>query len=394
MRILHISPSYYPAFKYGGPIQSVHLLNRALAKKGVNVEVFTTNAGLEENKEIKTNKLIELDGIKVKYFNYYGYEHYTFSPQMFLDLLMNERNYDLVHITAVWNFPVLAGSIVSLMYKKPFIISPRGTLYPETFNLKSKIKKVLYYNLLAKHYIYKASLLHFTSCDEKQKVVKFLKLRNENVVIPNGIDLSDYEKLPAKGSFSLKHFNTNNQKYILFLGRINPKKGLDILVKAIKNIFELYRDLYLVITGPDNDGYGNEIKQQLNEFSLLDKVLFTGMLNGDEKLAAFVDAELFVLPSYSENFGMAVVEALACGTPVVISNKVGICREIELNRAGIVVETDPKSLFIGIKTLLDNEELRREVAKNGRRLVEEYYDIDKVADKMIKTYQEVARIAK
>jgi len=137
-----------------------------------------------------------------------------------------------------------------------------------------------------------------------------------------------------------------------------------------------------------------EIKQQLNEFSLLDKVLFTGMLNGDEKLAAFVDAELFVLPSYSENFGMAVVEALACGTPVVISNKVGICREIELNRAGIVVETDPKSLFIGIKTLLDNEELRREVAKNGRRLVEEYYDIDKVADKMIKTYQEVARIAK
>ncbi|MCH7772129.1 MAG: hypothetical protein IIA49_14130, partial [Bacteroidetes bacterium] len=85
-----------------------------------------------------------------------------------LDLLKNERNYDLVHITAVWNFPVLAGSIASLLYKKPFIISPRGTLYPETFNLKSKIKKVLYYHLVAKRCIYRASLLHFTSCYEKQ----------------------------------------------------------------------------------------------------------------------------------------------------------------------------------------------------------------------------------
>ena len=394
MNILHITPSYYPAFKYGGPIQSVHLLNKTLVKKGIKVEVLTTNAGLEENKDIDINKWIFIDGVKVKYLKYYGYEHYTFSPSLCLEALKIVKNYDIVHITAVWNFPVLAGSMVSYICKKPYIISPRGSIYEKTVNIKSKNKKQLYYNLVAKHYLKRANAIHFTSEDEQGEILRFLGLRNFSFVVPNGIDLSEFKEFPDRGQFKKKYPVLRDKQYVLFLSRISKKKGLDILVESLKSLADEYNDLYLVIAGPDNEGYGKEVKKWLNDYGLVDRVIFTGMLTGKEKLQAFVDADVFVLSSYSENFGMAVVEAMACGTPVVISNKVGIFNEIEQNKAGIIVDTNPESLYKGIKELLDDEHLRNRIAENGKRMVHEYYDIDKVADMMIRAYEGILKNAK
>jgi len=147
MKILHISPAYFPAHKYGGPILSVHLLNKELVKIGVDVEVFTTNAGLENSNEIKLNRWNKFDDVKVKYFKYYGYEHYTFSPRLFIETLRKIRLYDLIHITAVWNFPTFAASLASTMNKIPFVISPRGTIYKETFEIKSTQKKIFIFSI-------------------------------------------------------------------------------------------------------------------------------------------------------------------------------------------------------------------------------------------------------
>ncbi|HWP91117.1 MAG TPA: glycosyltransferase [Thermodesulfobacteriota bacterium] len=393
MRVLHITPSYFPAFKYGGPIEAVHLLNKALAKKGIDVDVFTTDTGLENGKSIPRDEWQELDGIRVRYFRCYGYERYTFSPKIFLELLKDTRFYDLVHITSVWNFPVLAGGIASLLHKKPYILSPHGSIYPEAIGIKSKNKKMFYYNLIAKYYIKRASAIHFTTQDEKENAIGFLDIRNKAFVVPIGFDLSGFEELPRRGSFKNRYAALKNRKYILFLGRINIKKGLDILVESFGEIAKAYKDLYLVIVGANegNEGFKEEVKRRLKDVGLLERTIFTGMLRERDKLEAFVDAEVFVLPSYSENFGMAVVEAMACGIPVVISNKVGIHREVERNRGGIIVETNPDSLSRGIRALLDNEELKREVRTNGRKMVEEYYDIDKVADMVIKVYREIIR---
>ena len=188
-------------------------------------------------------------------------------------------------------------------------------------------------------------------------------------------------------------------------------------------------DVHLLIVGNDEEGYGEKVKRWLREYGLgynetdqinqtnqMDaKVIFTGMLTGKDKLMVLQDSDIFVLPSYSENFGMAVVEAMTCGLPVVISNKVGIYREVEKNKAGIVVNIDigkhltnqinqrnkrneinqnAESLYKGIELLLENSELKKEIAINGRKLVEEYYDIDKVADMMIEAYEEVLNNAK
>jgi glycosyltransferase involved in cell wall biosynthesis len=273
------------------------------------------------------------------------------------------------------------------------MLSPHGSIYPEAIGIKSKNKKIFYYNIIAKYYIKRASAIHFTTQDEKENAINFLKLRNKTIVVPIGFDLSCTKELPPKGSFKDRYTVLKDKKYLLFLGRINIKKGLDILVESFGEITKEYSDLYLVIVGANegSQGYEEEIKRRLRDAGLSGRTIFTGMLTGRDKLEAFVDADVFVLPSYSENFGMAVVEAMACGIPVVISDKVGIHREVERNRAGIIVKTNPDSLSRGIRSLLDNEKLKREVCTNGRKMVEEYYDIDKVADMVIKAYREIIR---
>lgn len=384
MKVLHVTPSYYPAFKYGGPIESVHLLNKALVEKGVTVDVFTTDAGVDKNSSVETNKWIVIDGVRIKYFKYFFYEHYTFSPELLLAVLREVKNYDLVHITGVWNFPVLAGALACILNKKPFIISPRGVLYKDAINIKSKFIKLLYFNLIAKHYLKRANAIHYTTEDEKENV--FQGINNNSIIIPNGIDLNYFNNLPPRNSFKNKYPVLKDKKYILFLGRIHKQKGIDLLIEAFKLISNEYSDLYLVIAGPDSVGYRKEIEKSLEKDNLLNEVIFTGMLLGREKLSAYVDAEMFILPSYFENFGMSVVEAMACGTPVIVSNKVGICQESKNSKSGIVVSNDSCSIYEAIKLLLDDKRLSGRISNNEKNMIEKYYNINNVVEKIITTY--------
>ncbi len=381
MKVLHIIPSYLPFEKYGGPIYSVHLLCKYLLKKGIDVQVFTTARNFKEEDII--------DGVKIRYFNYYGYEHYNFSPSFFINLFKEIKNFDLVHVTAVWNFPIFAGSYVSRKFKIPYIISPIGTLDPYVFKRKSYILKKIYYNLILKKDLEKASLIHYTTEYEKEKTEKYLKIKNKGIVIPRGIELKEFE-YSNDSIFERFHF-LKNKKYILFLGRINWKKGLDILIPAFYEISKIYKDIYLLIAGPDNEGYGEKIKKLIKNYGIEDKVIFTGPLYGKEKISAFKNAEIFVLPSYSENFGLAVLEAMACGKPCVISNKVGIYKDVEKYDAGIIVETNPRSLYNGIQILLKDENLKRRISENAKKIVKNEYDIEKVAEKMIKVYEDILR---
>ncbi len=381
MKVLHIIPSYLPFEKYGGPVYSVHLLCKYLLKKSIDVKVFTTAKNFKE-KDI-------IDGVEIKYFNYYGYEHYNFSPLFFISLLKEIRNFDLVHITGIWNFPVLAGSYVSRKFKIPYIISPIGTLDPDVFKRKSYIFKKIYYNLVSKKDLEKASLIHYTTEYEKEKTEKYLKIKNRGIVLPRGIELKEFEEFD--NSIFNKFYFLRDKKYILFLSRINWKKGLDILIPSFYEISKEFKNIYLLISGPDNEGYSKIIKKTIKYYGIEDKVIFTGPLSGKEKIGILKNAEIFVLPSYSENFGLAAVEAMACKTPVIISNKVGIYDEVRKNKAGIVVDTNPESIYKGIKFLLENHKVKEEISINGRKLVERYYNIEKLAEKMIRIYEEILR---
>lgn len=389
MKVLHIIPSYYPAIQLGGPIQSVHEINKALVKKGTPVHVFTLIAGLEISKEIKPNVWFEFDGVKVKYLDYVKITRYNYSFSFLLNVFKNIKNYDLVHLTGIWNFPILAGSLCSIFYNKPFIISPRGSLYEETVNLKrSRIKKI-YLKLFSRFFLKKASVIHYTSKDEFEKVERFLQIGKKSTIIHNGIDLKTIFQMKNDELFESKFPELRDRKYILSLGRITKKKGFDLLIPAMKKIVENRKGIFLIIAGPDDEGYLNEVKKIINENNLERNIVFTGLIDGELKWSVYRHAEIFVLPSYSENFGNTVVEAMACGTPVVVTNKVGISRELQQNDSGIIVDTTVDSLCNGIHLLLTNKKLREKIINNSQAMIKQFFDIDCVASQMLDGYKQI-----
>lgn len=380
MKVLHVSPSYFPATQFGGPIQSVHLLNKQLAKNGIEVDVFTTNAGLDSGK-FNARSWQNLDGVRVKYFSFIGYVHYNFSISLFISLLKFVKYYDVVHITAVWNFPVWAASFACWWHKKPYIISPRGTIYPETIAIKSATLKKMYYKLVAERCLKKASCLHFTAKDEEQSVKNYLSLNTPSVVIANGINLKEFEEPAGK--------RIMDEPYLLFLGRINYKKGLDLLYKAFAQITNQFPTLKLVIAGPDNDGYKKELEILAHELNISHKIVYTGEVTGSEKVSLYKNAQAFVLSSYSENFGMSVVEALACGCPVAISDKVGIAEELLAHGAALVSSLEVFQIQKTIVEIIENEELRKSLAENGTKAVKSLYSIESVAEKFEGVYEKI-----
>ncbi len=397
MRLLQVIPSYWPATQFGGTVFSSHNLNKVLVKKGIDLTVYTTNVGLEGKVAVDRETIV--DGVKVRYFGFskffefLGPTGWQFSAPLRKALEKNIKDFDLVYILSIWNYPVVVAPSICRRFDKPYIVSPRGMLYPETYGRKI-VKKRLYYELFAKKNIKKADAIHYTSCDEREKCHNRLGLRNKAIVVPNGIDLAGFENLPGKDELRLKYPVLKGKKVILFLGRISWKKGLDILVKAFNSFSRERKDLHLVIAGGDGAGYRIRVANLIDRLGLQDKVIFTGVLSGREKLQAYAGSDIFVLSSYSENFGMSVIEAMACGLPVVISDKVGIYREVKDRNSGIIVEANTESVYKGIKKLLNDENLRKEIADKGKLFVNEFYDIDKVADKMIEEFGEILKVSR
>lgn len=389
MKILHIVSSYYPAIRFGGPIYSVHELNKAIVRKGHTVDVLTTNAGIDDHQNIVINKWNYFDSVRVMYKSFWGYEHFNFSLPFALSAFSLVKYYDIVHLTGVWNFPILIGSLCAILFEKPFIISPRGSLYEETINLKrSKIKKI-YLKLFSRFFIKRASAIHYTTQDEFEKVEKFLQIGKKSVIIHNGMDLKSIYQMKNDELFNNKFPELKDRKYILSLGRITKKKGFDLLIPAMKKVIEDRNDLLLVIAGPDDENYLTAVKKIINENNLERNVVFTGLLDGELKWSTYRHAEMFVLPSYSENFGNTIVEAMACGTPVVVTNKVGISRELEENESGVIVNTDVYSVYNGIKSLLSDTNLRERIIINARSMIRKFFDIEGVASQMLDSYKQI-----
>jgi len=400
MKILCVIPSYYPAFKFGGPIASVHYLNKALVKKGVEVTVYATNVGLED--KVSANTEVDVDGVKVFYFKFskiveflgkisglFGPTGWQFSRPLKRALKENLNNFDLVYISAIWNYPTAIAAHYCRKYKKPYIIAPRGIFYPYTFN-KKNWKKWPYYQLITKRDLEKASAIHYTTIDEFEEGHSFLGIKNNHIfIVPNGISLSEFDNLPPKENLKNKYPILKDKKVILFLSRLDWKKGLDILAKAYGLLSKKRDDVYLVVVGDGPEKFKNQVKNWFKNEGVFERTLFTGMFTGREKLEAYTGSDIFVLPSYSESFGMVVIEAMACGLPTIISDGVGLYQEINSSRSGLVVPCDSVKLAEAMNNLLNDAALRQNIKENAKKLVKEKFDIDKVADEMLKEYKKL-----
>lgn len=380
MKILHLVANFSP--EWGGPVRVVYGLTEALAKKEIKVFIFgPIKKGNDKNilypKET-TVRLFSQD------FLYRLWTGHSFSLKKALRAEIEK--FDLIHIHEIWHYPQFVASRLAKRYNKPCIITIHGELEPWCLNHKA-LKKKIYSSLIQKKILKEASALQALTKEEVKNISRFVD--NKNIfLIPNGINLENFKNIPPREKFEDLYPELKGKKVILFLGRIHPKKGLDILAKTFSIISEYRKNVRLVIAGPDENGYESKIKSILKNEGVLDKVIFTGMLTGNNKLAALGRATMFVLSSYSEGFSMAVLEAMTCGLPVVITKQCNF-PEIEKNKAGIIIEPDINQLVRAFNYLLSNPKLCKEMGENGTRLVKERFTWDKIADQMLNLYEKI-----
>lgn len=360
MRILHVVPTYLPARRYGGPIVAVHGLCKALVRRGHEVTVFTTNVDGPGSLDVPIAQPVELDGVRVHYFAPLVRRLYA-TGAMWRALRREVPKHDLVHSHAVWLWPGIAAGDVARKANVPFVISPRGMLVPELIARKSAMVKRIWLHTFERQNFAHASGIHFTSALEEIDAARTgVPLRNP-FVVPNGIDLVPRPDVPR------------DENTIVFLGRINWKKGLD------RTIEELPENARLVIAGNDEEGLTPKLQELARSRGVADRVQFLGPVYDDAKWELLARASLFILLSTSENFGNAVLEALMMETPVVLSEGVGLAEDVRRAHAGIVGTSE-------LAALLRDRERRAEMGRRGREMVEREFAWDRVAARMEAAY--------
>lgn len=386
MNILQITPYFYPAWSYGGIPRVVYELSKALVQSGNKVITLTTDVLSRQERYEKKEDIIE--GIETHYFpnisNALAYHYQLYLPIGMRKWLSDGlKGVDIAHMNGHRHF-LNNIAFEALKEKKiPYVFSAHGTfLRIERRIFLKEIFDLFWGNKI----IQNAS--HFIAVSEKE-AEQYLSMgipEDKISVVYNGIDANAYSALPEKGIFREK-YNLVDKKVVLFLGKITPRKGIDILVKAIAEIFS--NDLFLVVAGNDM-GFKSTVDKLIKELGIEDRVIFTGLLVNEEKLSAYVDADVLVYPSTLEIFGLVPFEAIMCGTPVIVTDDCGCGEMIGKIGAGYIVKYGDinglKSKIIEV--LKDKEEAQKKVQK-GRVFIKQNLNWEKISNEIKKVYEKV-----
>jgi glycosyltransferase involved in cell wall biosynthesis len=383
MKILQIVPSI--SLVYGGPSQMVLGLSSALVKAGVAITIATTDSNGDVGQaplDVPLGVPVAQNGYEIYYFRCSPFRRYKFSIELLQWLYKNARTYELAHIHALFSPVSSCSAAIARSQQLPYILRPLGTLDPADLQKKRQLKR-LYAAVLERPNLAGAAAIHFTSEQEAKTSERFNTV-NRDVVLPLGVSLPP----SASNSIHEKYGIPKNKPILLFMSRIDPKKGLDLLLPALEN---LESELQLVVAGgnPQDPGYEATIRDRIQHSSLKDKTSIVGFVTGSEKTALLEAADLFVLPSYYENFGIAVAEAMSVGTPVVISDQVHIWQDIERSHSGWIAQCNIASLTQVLKEALANRTEQLQRGKNAQIFALENYSWDAIAQQVIKTYQDL-----
>ena len=381
LRILHVVSAYYPAVRYGGPIRSVHALAAALARRGHDVHVYTTSIDGDADMDVPLDRPVELDGVQVHYFRVPAFRRLWWSPTLGERLRSTVHEFDVVHVHAVFLWPMYAAARAAHRAGVPYVMTPRGMLVRDLIRHKSRWVKSVWIALIERVTFAQAASIHVTAeLEERELRALNMPLPNEVACIPNGVEWPT-EHLPL----SAGPFAQVPPRYALFLSRITWKKGLDRLITAWQRVPELS----LVIAGNDDEGYRPKLEALARELGIAARVLFIGAVSDAHKWALYENAELFLLPSYSENFGNVVAEAMAMACPVIVTPEVGIAALVEAAGAGVVTSNEPEKLAEAIRSLLSDPNRRRELGRRGREAVCVHLSWNGVAEQAESLYRRI-----
>lgn len=372
MKILHVSPSFYPTMAYGGTIRSSYGLCRGLTQLGCEVRVLTTDSdGIGRNLEIANDRDITVDGLQVRYC------HKLFRNSVSVSLLRVLGEYvawaDVVHLIAVYSFPTFPTLAYCRRFQKPLVWSPRGSLqrWEGSTRVATKFAWERVCQILASR---DRVVLHTTSEEEaRQSQARFPGVRT--VVVHNGVELPAYVRRTDPGA----------ELRMTYLGRLHPIKGIENLLDACK-LMEGDADRWqLTIAGSGEGDYSKVLMSKVEKLGLQARVDFAGEVFGDAKENLFAESDVVVAPSYVENFGMVIAEALAHEVPVIAGTRTP-WQGLHANECGLWVENDAQSLAAAIRRMRALP--LREMGRHGRCWMQREFSWEAVSRQMLTAFQD------
>jgi glycosyltransferase involved in cell wall biosynthesis len=312
---------------------------------------------------------------------------WAFSPALLWRAHKYVRAADCISLHSLYSFPVLVGYLLARLYRKPYGIWPHGVLAPFQRGVSVR-KKWLYDYLVGRRILNNASVLFFSAQGEREEAAA-LGLKSYSVIIPDGIDVSVFAELPAKGRFRARFLAGHSGDLVVFLARLNAKKGLDLLIQAMVRVVASRPQARLAIVGsPDPSTFGRRVEDWVRESGIASHVAMTGAISHEAKLELMADADVLVMPSHAENFGFSVFEAMASCVPVVVSDTLNYAGEIARSGAGFSVPRKPESFADAILQLLEYPTLRQKMGANGIQLARRYSWVE-TASKVERTFESI-----
>jgi glycosyltransferase involved in cell wall biosynthesis len=361
MRVIQICPSYKPAYTYGGPTVSVSMLCEQMQKSSLKQVVLTTTANGGNELEVQCNTLTNVDTVPVRYFKRITKDHSHFSPSLCLHLFQEIRKGNkaaenmIIHIHSWWNLVSILTCLVARLAKLVVVISPRGMLTDYSFGHKNKLVKRWIHTFLGK-WLLNGCHLHATSDREKGDILSFLQPKSI-IVIPNILSLpvittfDDHEGVQTVDSSKISSSPTPALK-LLFFSRIDEKKGIELLVTAVAR---LQIEYHLTIAGTGAVSYITQLKTLATSLGISKNVTWLGQVDNQQKYQELIKHDLLVLPSYNENFANVVIESLAVGTAVLISDQVGLADYVLKSKLGWVSKLNPIPLAAHISMIANSK---------------------------------------
>lgn len=373
MKVLQVIPNL--AARTGGPPVAVVESSLALARCGVDTTIFATDlaeaASAPSHARLAPGDLPQgAESLDVRLFPVRWPQRLAFSPALWRAVHEQAPRYDVVHIHSLFLFPQFAAYRAARAAGVPYVVSARGTLDPY-LRRRNRQLKAINDVLWQRAMLAGAAALHMTS-DEEARLLRDVAPGVPRAVIPNGIRWPDYQALPPGQEFRARFLDGHDGPVVMYLGRLSHKKGLDVLVRAFAAVRREVPHARLAIVGPDDEGLTPELAALAAREGVADAVTFAGMVRGRDKLAALAAADVWALPSHSENFGIAVAEALAAGRSVVVAPGVNIAPDIAAASAGVVCELTAEAFAASTASLLRDDVGRARYGQAGREFARRY----------------------
>jgi glycosyltransferase involved in cell wall biosynthesis len=384
MKVLQVIPSLSP--RLGGPTRAVHGFSQSLQKRGINVQILTTDDDRENRLDVPFHQLTSYKGIPTTFLpRTLRAKEFIYARTLSQWHKDNLSYFDIIHTHYLFSYLPSWTAHAARRQKIPYLMRPLGQLTPWAL-AQSNNKKKLYSLLLERRNLEGAAVIHCTSEEECINVCDF-GIQTPAMSLPLGVSSPELIQ-DATEKLHQAYGIPQKVPIVLFLSRLHFKKQPEVLIKAIGHLSRS-QPCHLIFAGADDLGYVNQLKKLILSLNIENCVTFTGFVDGYKKNLLLQGSDVFALPSYSENFGISVAEALISSLPVVITPGIQISTEIESAKAGIVVEANPIAFSSALRQVITQPDMQNDLRKNGLNLAKTRYSWDAITKELVETYHHI-----